>query len=289
MTVTVAVLCGALSVLFVLLGSRLPADEIAFDSQRGSSFDIYLLDAARNITVRLTRSDADEYSPAWSPDGDYLAYVYQSDDDRAVYVMQSNGRSTRRLTGVTLLTMNPSLAWSPDGATLALATVDENIQSIFLIDSDGANLHRLSGVQGNAFTPTWSKDNQIAFSWSPVSNTEIWVMDVGEPESAHRITEHPLTDTSPAWSPDGYEIAFTSDRDGSTDIYLMNADGSDLRPLTYFPSLETMPTWSPNSERIAFVSNQTGNRDLFMMQSDGTGIQQLTFDGADDARPAWRP
>jgi TolB protein len=280
----------SLTAALVLLGGQMPTDEIAFDMRRGGDFDIYLLDTQRNISVRLTHSDADEYSPAWSPDGESIAYVYENDSDRAIYVMQADGNSPRRLTEVMQITMNPSLAWSPDGSVLALATVDESdTQGIFLIDVDGANLRRLSESTGNAFTPTWSVGEQIAFSWSPVSNTEIWVMDIANPDSAHPITRHPLTDTSPAWSPDGLEIAFQSDRDGNTDIYLMNPNGENVRPITHDPSIETMPAWSPDGEHIAFISNRTGGSDLFVMRRDGTDIQQLTFGGAEYTRPAWRP
>ena len=282
-------LCMIFTVAFLLLGGQMPTDEIAVDARRDGDFDIYLLDTRRNIQVPLTRTPANEYSPAWSPDGESIAYIYESDTDRAVYVRQLIGGNPRRLTEVTQITMNPSLAWSPDGNALALATVEENTQSIFLIDTDGANRRRLSQVPGNAFTPTWAISEQIAFSWSPVANTEIWVMDIANPDNVRRITEHPLTDTAPAWSPDGREIAFQSDRGGNSDIYLMNPDGSDLRPITHDPSIETMPAWSPDGEYLVFVSNRSGSRDLFMMRRDGTDIQQLTFGGAEYARPAWRP
>lgn len=288
--VALATLYASLTIIFVLLGGQIPTDEIAFDTQRENDFDIYLLDTQRNITARLTRSDANEHSPAWSPDGEYLAYVYESVNERAIYIMQANGRSPRRLTEVTQLTMNPSLAWSPDGMTLALAAVDDsNTQGIFLIGVDGSNLRRLSATTGNAFTPTWSTDEQIAFSFSPVSNAEIYVMNIAQPESFQHITQEMYTDTSPAWSPDGSKIAFMSDRDGGSDIYLMNPDGTELEAVAHEPSRETMPAWSPDSEWIAFVSNRSGNSDLFIIRRDGTDLQQLTFDSADEFRPAWRP
>ena len=288
--VVILTLCLSLTAAFMLFGGQIPTDEIAFDARRDRDFDIYLLDTQRNIQVPLTRSPADEYSPAWSPDGESIAYVYESANERTIYIMQANGRSPRRLTEVTQLTMNPSLAWSPDGTTLALATVDDsNTQGIFLIGADGSDLRRLSATTGNAFTPTWSTDEQIAFSFSPVSNAEIYVMNVAQPERSEHITEDMYTDTSPAWSPNGLKIAFQSDRGGNSDIYLMNPDGSGLHPITDDTSRDTMPAWSPDSQRIAFVSNRTGSSDLFVMRRDGTEIQQLTFGGAEYTRPAWRP
>jgi TolB protein len=278
--------------LFVLLGSFLPTDEIAFDSARGGDADIYLLDTLHQITVPLTHSDADEYSPAWSPDGNYLAYISDSASDRQVFITSASGRDVHRLTSVPQSVTDPALAWSPDGQTLALITVagESTTQGVFLIGADGGNLRRVSGNNGLAFAPTWSQDDEIAFSWSPVANTEIYVMNIEQPDSVHRITQHPLTDTAPAWSPDGQAIAFTSDRDGKgSDIYLMRPDGSDLHAITHHEAADTMPTWSPDSQRIAFVSNRAGSFDLFMMRLDGSGITQLTFNDADDSHPAWRP
>jgi Tol biopolymer transport system component len=292
LTPFLALVCLALVGLSVLLGNLLPSDEIAFDSARGGDSDIYLLDTLHQITVPLRHSEADEYSPAWSPDGHYLAYISDSASDRQVFITSASGRDVHRLTSVPQSVTDPALAWSPDGQTLALITVDgeSTTQGVFLIGADGGNLRRVSGNNGLAFAPTWSQDDEIAFSWSPVANTEIYVMNIDQPDSAHRITQHPLTDTAPSWSPDGQAIAFMSDRDGSgSDIYLMRPDGSDQRPITHHRATDTMPTWSGDSQQIAFTSNREGNFDLFMMELDGSGVRQLTFDRADDSHPAWRP
>lgn len=275
----------------MVLGGQLSNDEVAFDSTRNGNADVYLLDVQRNLSIPLTRSPNDDYGAAWSPDGAYLAYLSENDTERAVYVMSANGRASQRLTSISLTAPNPTLAWSPDGTTLALTTNDNggNTQSVFLIGADGANLRRVSGDPGSAFAPTWSQGSEIAFSWSPVANTEVYVMDINQPESVRRITNSPLTDTSPSWSPDGREIAFISDRNGPSDIYLMNPDGTNLRPITQDRSIEASPSWSSDSRHLIFVSNRSGSRNIYMIARDGSAITQLTFSSVDDLRPAWRP
>jgi TolB protein len=68
----------------------------------------------------------------------------------------------------------------------------------------------------------------------------------------------------PAWSPDGKQIAFTSNRDGNYEIYLMNADGSGQRNFTRHKSQDNFAAWSPDGKRIAFISNRAGGHDVYV-------------------------
>jgi TolB protein len=69
----------------------------------------------------------------------------------------------------------------------------------------------------------------------------------------------------PVWSPDGKHIAFTSNRDGNYDIYVMNADASDLRNVTRDPGQDNYAAWSPDGERLAFISNRSGAYEVYVM------------------------
>jgi Tol biopolymer transport system component len=79
----------------------------------------------------------------------------------------------------------------------------------------------------------------------------------------------------PAWSPDGRKIAFVSDRDGNSEIYVMNANGSGQRSLTRNPAYDADPAWSPDGRKIAFVSNRDGNYGVYVMNADGSGQRRL--------------
>jgi Tol biopolymer transport system component len=108
-----------------------------------------------------------------------------------------------------------------------------------------------------------------------------------------RLTKEPGDDVEPAWSPDGTRIAFRSDRDGDSDIYVMNADGTGVARLTNDPDTDLGPAWSPDGVKIAFVSNRYGNilvesnLVIYVMDADGTGVEQLTSYPA--LEPAWAP
>jgi len=103
-----------------------------------------------------------------------------------------------------------------------------------------------------------------------------------------RLTHDPEEDLVPAWSPDGSRIAFQSNRTANNEIYLMNADGSDMVNLTNAPNSGGFdPAWSPDGNGIVFVSDRDGGPDIYMMDADGSGVTRLTEGPSHDWSPAW--
>ena len=84
-------------------------------------------------------------------------------------------------------------------------------------------------------------------------------------------------------------IAFSSERDGNLEIYVMNADGTGQTRLTNNPAEDEEPAWSPDGTRIAFHSHHNGNREIYVMNADGSGQTRLTNNPADESEPAWSP
>jgi TolB protein len=91
----------------------------------------------------------------------------------------------------------------------------------------------------------------------------------------------------PMYSPDGTKLAFTSNRDGNPEIYVMNVDGSGLRRLTNHPSIDVTPTWSPTGTQIAFTSDRSGTASIYIVGDDGLGLRRVTFELCD--RATWSP
>lgn len=84
-----------------------------------------------------------------------------------------------------------------------------------------------------------------------------------------QLTFDPASDNTPAWSPDGTEIAFGSDRGGNVDIWVMSATGQDLTRLTVDPATDYAPAWSPDGRAIAFISSRTGRTELWAIAASG--------------------
>ncbi len=103
------------------------------------------------------------------------------------------------------------------------------------------------------------------------------------------LTRHAANDTSPDWSADGTRIAFDSNRDGDREIFVMNADGSDVRQLTFNSVDDYSPSFSPDGTRIAFSSRRSGDMEIWSMAVDGTGPTQLTASPGWDSEVAWSP
>jgi Tol biopolymer transport system component len=85
------------------------------------------------------------------------------------------------------------------------------------------------------------------------------------------------------------KIAFASNRDGNSEIYVMNADGTAQTRITSNPAADSEPAWSPSGTKIAFESNRAGNSEIYVMNADGTGQTRITSNPADDFGPAWSP
>jgi TolB protein len=129
----------------------------------------------------------------------------------------------------------------------------------------------------------------------PATNYDIMTMNA---DGSGLVNVTPNTgwwvDLDPAWSPDGQRIVFSSDRvRGSRDLYLMNADGSQLTPLTQANgAADTMPAWSPDGQDIVFTSDRKGGPGLWLVGAGGNNLRPLLTPGATGLQPEtprWSP
>jgi TolB protein len=172
------------------------------------------------------------------------------------------------------------------------AVANRDVQEIYIADYDGANSLRVTTTATLNISPVWSPDNQIIAygTWRPsgaygtyqdiilsfITTGERKMPADGSPQKQNYL---------PAWSPDGSKLAFTSNRDGNPEIYVMNRDGSGLRRMTNNPAVDVTPTWAPSGNQLAWVSDRTGAPHIYIMNADGTGQRALINEYCD--RPTW--
>ena len=106
---------------------------------------------------------------------------------------------------------------------------------------------------------------------------------------ATQLTTHPAEDRSPSWSPDSRHLLFASERDGNSEIYLIDRDGNGLRRLTDDPASDRSPAWSPDGERFVFESDRGGDNGLWIQELSSGMATSLLPDPSPELIPDWSP
>ena len=236
----------------------------------------------------ITTNQADDGSPAWSPDGKKISFVSNRNGGFVqIHVMDADGKNPNRLTeGV----RDKYPDWSPDGQKIAFTSRPNGMAAhIAVMDADGNNLVKL---EDNAAEPSWSPDGQqLAFlSWRDRSD-EIYLIDA-DGQGLKRVTHDLAVKGGPSWSPDGKRIAYYALHEGFFHIYVVGADGGHRKRLTHNQEYHMCPAWSPDGQTIAFVSSKPidlGVREkIHLMTGDGEYLKQLSdFHNAADVHPDW--
>lgn len=266
------------------LTSQVWASRIAFESPIDHWLDTDICTVRPDgLQLRnLTRTPGViESLPVWSPDRTKIAF--KRSQEKWILLMDPDGRNMKPLEGVDADFPYDGYAWSPDGHKIVSAVAWYFSLYDVQTGKEEKVLVRDTGFIGNF---AWSPDGRkLAFEiWKPrgvPETTDIGVINV-DGSDFRELTRHPNSERYPAWSPDGQHIAFHSDRDHRGGIFLMNADGSDVRRLT--DGGETRPSWSPDGEKIAFHVERKNSMFIGVMKRNGRNMK-LIAEGRD---PSWQ-
>lgn len=269
--------------------------KIVFSSNRGGSFQIYVMNADGSGQSQVTNGFERADGASWSPDGTKIAFMgTNAASDPKVYVMNADGSGQKPVEGPS---QNfDAAAWSPDGQRLAYS----NGVTIFVVNAipgvhiDDVGPRRLNPAwTGSMAGPSWSPDGmRVAFeglSPSPERKFGIFVANADGTGTVRRLTDRP--DTSAGWFPGSARIAFNrAPLGGGLDIFVMNADGSAPTNVTKSNTSENDVALSPDGQKFVFHGNvsSVNNLDIYAMNVDGTGTVRLTTDAGSDIHPNWQ-
>ena len=273
------------------------------------------VDEASVLTITLADSDADgdalTLAVEGQPEGSSLSGrtfrwtpTYSQSGEYEVTFTVEDGRGGIDRETITITVRNTNR--EPELATIGDQTVVEGHTLTLTLagnDADGDVL--IYTVEDN---PPGSSLSGATFTWQPSDTQEGMYQVTFRVEDEHggqavetieiivqsrlrRLTNHNAVDGGPSWSPDGTQIAFHSERDGRSKIYVMDAaDGSNPRPLILERGNDGFPSWSPDGTQIAFHYAYTSNvREIYVMDADGSNSRPLTNSFYADEFPSWSP
>jgi Tol biopolymer transport system component len=246
-------------------------------------------DAKRRLTSPPSNSRGDT-DPAFSPDGRAIAFRRTISDyveDIYTVPVAESPDAVKRVTfdnrGI------GGHAWAADGMSIiAASTRAAATHSLWRFPLSGGTPSRLTGAGIVAIRPAVSRSgDRLAFE-SLINDSNIWELDTGSGAPAKRIIASTMLDTSPQYSPDGRRIAFRSNRTGSDEVWIADADGSNPRQVTHFNGpLSGSPRWSPDGTLLAVESRQGANADIYIVSLDGAQLRRFTSEPSHEEVPSW--
>jgi TolB protein len=218
------------------------ARAIAYTSYRRGYPDIFIALIYQGLQEEPTKGVAQNWLPIYSPDGTRICFTSNRDGNPELYVMNRDGSGVRRVTNNPAIDTSPT--WSPTGTQIAFTSDRAGTPQIYVAGADGLNLRRLTMGESYADRPTWSPSpfNEIAFAARSGPGYDIKVYDLASGQT-RQITFGEGTNESPAYSPNGRHVAFTSTRAGRVQVFTIGRDGRGVKQVTRDGNNYT-PSWS---------------------------------------------
>ncbi len=264
---------------------------VIFSMYAGAQRDLFAIAPGQDAPVRLTDNPADDRDPAWSPDGQRIAFSSRRDGNWELYVLDLYSGEVERLTYDLAYEGAPS--WSPDGLWLAYEAYYEGSLDIYIMKADGSEgPYPVTRNPWPDFSPAWTSSpdgRELAYVALRDGNQDIYLLSLDDPNEARAVN---LTRTAgadednPAWAPGGGLLAYDALEGGIRLVYAIDALQPDASPVVIGQG--SAPAWSPDGTSLLFVVDRPEGS-LLLTGQFGTweSTTQAYALPASASRPAW--
>jgi serine/threonine protein kinase len=259
------------------------------DAGAGNTF-LLPVDGGKPRPLRIPQDAGDAFGPTFSPDGRHLAYLTGSALAQYITVVELGADyvPTGEPRRVTRRPINPDggYAWTRDGKSLLYT--EWGVLRLWRVDAAGDRPPEPIEIAGfGSMRPAVAASRDRLVFVKRQDDRDIYRFEAGRADQP--LITSTFVEDHPAFSPDGRRVAFASERTGTAEIWLAEADGSSPRQLTQGPGLmQGFPRWSPDGRRIAFDSrSEDGVYDIWTIDADGASPRRLTQDPGDENEPSW--
>ena len=214
-------------------------DKIVFTSQRDGHTDIWVMSGGGGVIGNMTPGALTGLAPAWSPDDTEIAYIYNHD----LWVLAADGSGTTRNISNSPDVQESEPTWSPDGSVIAFRHRSPQATDIWTVQPDGSNPTNITQTpqpEADERKPSYTGDGTtIVYE----RFGDIWKMSVDGTGQANLTDDFSGGGLDPSASPSGERIVFTSSADNNEELFVMNADGTDITRLTSVAGEDENPDW----------------------------------------------
>ncbi len=273
--------------IYPIFANAPKSQKIVFTSNRDGNNEIYIMNPDGTGQTNLTRHEASDLQPAWSPMGKQILFASNRDGIYNLYLMDADGANVEKVFNDFKSRFAP--AWSPDGRQISYIRSDA-VRELYVASLEKKNEKRVAPVGDFDGYSNWSADGTKIVFDAPLrpenttSRIHIFDLKTGQKEVLFGNVVG-ISVGSPRWSPSGDKIVFSWFEGGNSSIYIMNDDGSGteriVQPLAGFST--DYPDWSPNGNALVYerydIDIKSKNRHIYTVDLNGGEPKKLTGKG----------